>query len=139
MIIPKQICCPVLELGSAWNLKVLQLISVNESLTHYYKHHEDYIMSFLLEDLYRAVDIFGKALKIKILHKVALKMALREKVCKLTRWQKWKHTKSSSHGNMILSSTVMLLQSNMGCLEFAIRSFIMTIKYIRFEIYLRLI
>ena len=41
-------------------------------------------MSFLLKDLYRAVDIFGKALKIKILHKVALKMALREKVCKLT-------------------------------------------------------
>ena len=63
-------------------------------------------MSFLLKDLYRAVDIFGKALKIKILHKVALKMALREKVCKLTRWQKpggqkWKHTKSSPHGNMI--------------------------------------
>ena len=50
--------------------------AVNESLTHYYKHHEDYIMSFLLKDLYRAVDIFGKALKIKILHKVALGMAL---------------------------------------------------------------
>ena len=42
-------------------------------------------MSFLLKDLYRAVDIFGKALKIKILHKVELGMALREKVCKLTR------------------------------------------------------
>ena len=66
-------------------------------------------MSFLLKDLYRAVDIFGKALKIKILHKVALGMALREKVCKLTRWQKWKNTKSSQHGNNILSSTVMLL------------------------------
>ena len=85
MIIPRQTFSPVLGLGSAWNLKVLQWINVNESLTHYYKDHEDYIMSFLLKDLYRAVDIFGKALKIKILHKVELGMALREKVCKLTR------------------------------------------------------
>ena len=35
------------ELSSAWNLRVLQLINaIDESLKRYYTHHEDYMMFF---------------------------------------------------------------------------------------------
>ena len=81
MIIARHIFWPVRKLGLAWNLKVLQWINVNERLTHYNIQTSRRLHYDFFKDLYRAVEIYGKALQINILHKVNLGMAFREKVC----------------------------------------------------------
>ena len=79
----------VLYLSINFNIK-----KINESLTHYYKD--------------RAVKIYRKALKIKILHKVALGLAFRENVC-LQNGKNGNTPKFPSMEIVIMSSTVMLL------------------------------